>query len=161
MLELTVRVININLPVNHPILKKCRPLYEYSWFIQRIKEHQNAGKSRDEAILLAMKACEQEEIMLDFIREHGTEALNMLYTEFNMEDALEVRYEEGEAAGMKKGEEIGRIRGEEQKAREVIGVLIQRGASDEDIRIIAGCDQPLVDQVRKERSQEADAPLFT
>lgn len=29
----------------------------------------------------------------------------MLYTEFNMEDALEVRYEEGEAAGMKKGEE--------------------------------------------------------
>lgn len=26
MLELTVRVININLPVNHPILKKCRPL---------------------------------------------------------------------------------------------------------------------------------------
>lgn len=49
------------------------------------------------------------------------EALNMLYTEFNMEDALEVRYEEGEA-----------------------------------IRIIAGCDQSLVDQVRKERSQEAD-----
>lgn len=32
MLELTVKVININLPVNHELLKQCRPLYEYSWF---------------------------------------------------------------------------------------------------------------------------------
>lgn len=30
MLELLVTVININLSANHPILQKCRPLYEYS-----------------------------------------------------------------------------------------------------------------------------------
>ena len=33
MLELMVKVININLSVGHPILERCRPLYEYAWFI--------------------------------------------------------------------------------------------------------------------------------
>lgn len=43
MLELKVRIININLPMNHPILERCRPLYEYAWFIQQIKTHQWEG----------------------------------------------------------------------------------------------------------------------
>ena len=33
--------------------------------------------------------------MADFIKEHGSEVENMLFTEFNIDDALEVRYEEG------------------------------------------------------------------
>lgn len=39
MLELSVTVISINLPEGHTILEQCRPLYEYSWFIQRIKDY--------------------------------------------------------------------------------------------------------------------------
>lgn len=107
MLELTVKAININLPTNHPILKKCRPLYEYSWFIQRIREYLLAGASRDEAIIQAITDCEEEGIMVEFVREHGTEAVNMLFTEFNMEDALDVRYEEGVEDGIQKGKAIG------------------------------------------------------
>ena len=42
-----------------------------------------------------MSDCEQKGFLAEFLREHGTEAVNMLFTEFNMEDALEVRYEEG------------------------------------------------------------------
>lgn len=95
MLELTVKVININLPDGHALLARCRPLYEYSWFIQRIKEYMASGMNRDSAITASIKDCEREGIMVDFVRAHGTEAVNMLFTEFNMEDALEVRYEEG------------------------------------------------------------------
>ena len=104
MLELTVKVININLPEAHAILAQCRPLYEYSWFIQRIKEHLASGMNRDDSIISAIKDCEKEGIMVDFVRAHGTEAVNMLFTEFNMEDALEVRYEEGFEDGVEKGE---------------------------------------------------------
>ena len=86
MLELSVKVININLPSNPPILKKCGPLYEYSWFIQQIKNYLVHGKSRDEAIISAMSDCEQKGFLAEFLREHGTEAVNMLFTEFNMED---------------------------------------------------------------------------
>lgn len=95
MLELKVKVININLPVNHKLLKKCRPLYEYSWFIQKIKDYMTIEKNLDKALTRTIEDCEREGIMVDFVRKHGSEAVNMLFTQWNMEDALEVRYEEG------------------------------------------------------------------
>lgn len=119
MLELIVKVININLPSNHPILQQCRPLYEYSWFIQAIKNHMEDGRNRDEAIIRAMADCEHEGILVDFLREHGTEAVNMLFTEFNMEDALEVRFEEGKAEG---------------KAEDILELLTDAGKVSEDLR---------------------------
>ena len=39
MLELKVKVININLSSGHPKLKQCRPIYEYSCFIQKIRDY--------------------------------------------------------------------------------------------------------------------------
>lgn len=119
MLELTVKVININLPVNHPILQRCRPLYEYSWFIQKIREYQEAGTALSEAITHAMKDCEKEGIMADFLRENGSEAVNMLFTEFNMEDALDVRYDEGVQAGIQTGAK--------QKAEEIAVRMLKEG----------------------------------
>ncbi len=100
MLELIVRVININFPVNHPILEKCRPLYEYSWFVQKIREYQEQGMNLTEAISYAMVDGDREGIMTEFMKENGSEAVNMLFTQFNMEDALEVRYEEGIERGI-------------------------------------------------------------
>lgn len=48
-------------------------------------------------------------IMVDFIHAYGTEVINMLFTEFNLEDALEVRgeerYEDGFEDGLIKGRE--------------------------------------------------------
>ncbi|MBT9778083.1 hypothetical protein GPL15_16405 [Clostridium sp. MCC353] len=63
---------------------------------------------------------------MEFLREHGTEASNMLFTEFNMEDALEVRGEEKFEEGMEKGiqvliqafKKLGRSREEAQKELE-------------------------------------------
>ena len=95
MLELSTKVININLPVNHKILGQCRPLYEYSWFIERIKEYIRKGMNRDAAIKCTVKDCEKNGVMTEFMREHGSEVSNMLFTQFNMEDALRVNYEEG------------------------------------------------------------------
>jgi len=50
MLELTVKVININPSAHHPILQECRSIYEYSWFVQRIRDYTRQGDSRDSAI---------------------------------------------------------------------------------------------------------------
>lgn len=104
MLELTVKVININLPIGHKLLEQCRPLYEYSWFIQQIKNYMAEEKNLDKALTKTIHDCEREGIMADFVRKHGTEAVNMIFSQFNMEDALEVRYEEGFEDGFEKGE---------------------------------------------------------
>lgn len=104
MLELTVKAININLPENHAILKKCRPLYEYSWFIQKIRDYLGQKQERDVAVAHAVKDCEREGILADFVKRHGSEVINMLFTQFNMDDALEVRFEEGVEEGREEGE---------------------------------------------------------
>lgn len=148
MLELTVKAININLPANHPILEKCRPLYEYSWFIQKIKEYLKAGKSRDEAIVQAMADCEREGMLVEFLREHGTEAVNMLFTEYNVEDALDVRYEEGIAEGkalgktegIAEGKALGRTEGKNEgmELAKKIYKLLQQGLSVQETAVRLG-----------------------
>lgn len=80
------------------------------------------------------------------MREHGTEAVNMLFTEFNMEDALAVRYEEGKEEGKAEGEAAGKRYGMEL-AKQILDLLRQDlsveetaarlGVSEEDVRHMA------------------------
>lgn len=60
MLQLAVKMININMSAGHPILGKCRSLYEYSYFIQVIRDHIDEGQTRDGAIKRAMEHCVQK-----------------------------------------------------------------------------------------------------
>lgn len=110
MLELKIRMININLPVGHRILKECMPLYEYAWFIERVRTYKKEGMSRDRAIAMAIRDCIREGIFADFVRKYGSEVENMLFTQFNMDDALAVRYEEGVEDGIEQGIEQGEHR---------------------------------------------------
>ncbi len=143
MLELEVKVININLPSGHKLLKECRPMYEYSWFIQRIKEYLTTGWTRDTAITQAVKDCRAEGIMAEFMREHGSEVVNMLYTQWNYDDAVEVEreeaYEDGREAGITigraEGKAEGKIEGKIEEKRQVIYTFLELlGEIPEDIR---------------------------
>ncbi len=129
MLELYVKVININLSAKHPILQKSPSMYEYSAFVQLVRDCLNVGASRDAAIQTAMRTCAKKGIMVDFIRKHGSEVENMLFTEFNMEDALEVRYEEGMEDGIEKGVE----KGERLNLIRLVMRKLQKGKTVEQI----------------------------
>ena len=86
-------------------------MYEYSWFIQRIRNYLSDGWSRDNAITQAVQDCLDNGIMTEFMKEHGSEAVNMLYTQWNWDDAMEVEreeaYEEGKIAGIAEGKNLG------------------------------------------------------
>lgn len=56
----------------------------YAWFIQKIRDYIGQGQERDAAIVQAAKDCEQEGILADFVRKHGSEAINMLFTQFKL-----------------------------------------------------------------------------
>lgn len=103
MLQLIVKMINMNPAANHPILEKSHALNEYAQFVQIIRDHMKNEQNRDAAILKAMEACVRQGIMVDFIRKYGSEVRNMLFTEFNMEDALEVCGEENFERGIQEG----------------------------------------------------------
>ncbi len=116
MLELEVKFININLPSGHKLLKECRPMYEYSRFIQQIKEYLCAGWARDEAITQAVMDCREEGILEEFLKNHGSEVVNMLYTQWNYDDAVAVEREEA----FEDGRTVGLAEGKVAEKRQVI-----------------------------------------
>jgi predicted transposase/invertase (TIGR01784 family) len=102
-LELEVKVININQGRNEKITRRCRTLGGYSAFVMKVQEYVKGGKEREEAIRQGVLYCREHDILKEFFEEHGTEVINMLMTEWNMDDALAVRYEEGIELGLEQG----------------------------------------------------------
>lgn len=133
MLELFVKVININPPAGHAILKRCRPLYEYSWFIQKVKEHTKTEPDRDAAITRAIQDCIKTGIFAEFVQKHGSEAVNMLFTQFNLEDAKKIWYEEAFEDGEEQGLATGRSQGKILSVIELVQRKLRKGKTAETI----------------------------
>jgi len=114
-LELTVKVYNINKGHNEELVNRCAVLREYSAFVYLVKEY---VKSMDlgDAILRAIDDCMRQDILKDFLEQHSQEVYNMLYGDWNMDEALEVRAEEAEAKGIAIGEARGVAIGEARGA---------------------------------------------
>jgi hypothetical protein len=101
-LELIVQVYNVNCGHNPEILKKCKTLDGYSIFIDKIREYQKKRNSLEKAVKNAIEYCTEKNILKKFLEAHSSEVLNMLLTEWNWDEALEVAREEGHEEGMEK-----------------------------------------------------------
>jgi hypothetical protein len=100
LLELVVKVYNINQGRNPQILKKSQSLSEYAAFIARVRKNMPKSKDWEEAVRKAIVYCVKHGIMKNFLEENGSEVINMITTEFSLEDALKIRYEEGVEQGL-------------------------------------------------------------
>jgi len=109
--EFSVRVVNINKGHNPEIMKKSKSIRDYSSLVDYIRQNQRIGMKLDEAVKQAVLICQKEDIMQPFLTKHASEVINMLSTEWNLEDALAVEREESLAEGMEKGMEKGMVNG--------------------------------------------------
>jgi hypothetical protein len=123
-LELTVKVYNINQGHNPEILKKCKTLDNYSIFIDKIREYQKTGLTLEKSFKNAIKYCIENDILKKFLETHSSEAFNMIFTEWNWDDALEVAREEGHEDGLEEGLE---------KSRQYFLELLNQDLSKEEI----------------------------
>jgi hypothetical protein len=125
------KVYNINKGRNAEMAARSPALDGYETFIAEIKDNLNTMGLPD-AIKIAVRNCISKNILVSFLKEHGSEVENMLLTEWNMADALEVRYEEGVATGVEKAW---------KKARKEIFSLWRQGYSiDEAEKLLAKRD---------------------
>jgi len=131
-LELVVKVVNINQGKNESLVKQCKTLAGYSVFISKMREYEKECGNKTEAMTRAIKFCRENNILKSFLEKNGTEVVNMLMTEWNMDDALAVRFEEGREEGREEGIE----KGKEEVARNALA----EGASVEFINKITGLD---------------------
>jgi len=128
-LELIVQVYNINQGHNPEMLKKCETLDNYSVFIDKIKEYQKNGLELEEAVNNAVEYCKENNILKKFLEKHSSEVFNMLLTEWNWDDALEVAREEGREDGIEEGIEKGL-----EKSRQHFLEMINQGLTIEEIK---------------------------
>lgn len=109
-LELVVDVININYDVHNIILDKSNTLNGYSYFVYLVREYQEKFKTKIEksnlleySIKKAIETCIEKNILNDFLKSNGSEVINMLSVEFNLEDAKSVWKQEGIEEGIEIG----------------------------------------------------------
>lgn len=117
-LELVVDVININYDVHNIILDKSNTLNGYSYFVYLVREYQKQFKTKIEksdlleySIKKAIETCIEKNILNDFLKSNGSEVINMLSVEFNLDVAKEVwkeeAFQDGFENGIKQGIEQG------------------------------------------------------
>ena len=99
-IELVVTAFNINYDLPQPVLQHCRYLSDYSTLVGKVKEGIRLGLSRRDAIRRAVKFCLDNGIMGNYLVEHSEEVFNMLALEWNMDDALQARFDEGRDEGI-------------------------------------------------------------
>ena len=143
-MELVVKVININQGKNEAIVQKCKILAQYSAFIAKVREFEKGYGSIEEGLKQAILYCRDNDILKEFLEKHGTEVLNMLFTEWNQEDALAVHYaegrEEGIEWGMERGMERGMEKGREESREEIARNALAKGIPADLIHSITGLD---------------------
>jgi predicted transposase/invertase (TIGR01784 family) len=143
-LELEVKVININHGRNSEIAERCRMLGEYSAFIERVRELEKETGNLDEGFRKAVIYCREHDILKELLEKNATEVMNMLMTEWNWDDALAFRYEEGLEVGREEGMEKGMEAEREQVARNALA----QGVSPELIHTITGLDIEAINSIQ-------------
>jgi len=122
LLELEVKVLNINEGRNEEIVRRCKKLSEYSTFIAKIHAFWDEHGSLEEGVKKAIKYCSKHGIMKDYLEIHGSEVLNMILEEWNTEDAIAFAHEEGR----------------EERDKEIACNLLLEGSTPEFVQKITG-----------------------
>jgi hypothetical protein len=146
-LDLVVRVININQGRNEGIVRRCTVLNGYSAFVARVREYEKELGGKEEALKAAIKYCREHDILKEFLERHSSEVMNMLLTEWNWDDALAVRYEEGREEGIETGREEGLVKGLEKGREETARKALMKGMTPEDVSEITGLDLETVAKI--------------
>ena len=141
-LELIVKVVNINEGRNGAIVKRCKKLAEYSVFVAKARAFVKKLGSREEAVKEAVKYCRKHGILKEFLKLHASEVLGMLFTEWNLEDAIAVAREEAMEDGLEKGRaeglDEGRVEGRTDEKLEIARNLLTEGMTPEFVQKITG-----------------------
>jgi predicted transposase/invertase (TIGR01784 family) len=128
VLELEVKVININDGRNAELVNRCKKLADYSFFVDTVRSFRKEGCNLEEAIKKTIKYCEKHDILKEELEIHGSEVLNMLLEDWNLEDAKKVWCEEAREEGVEEGRKKGRF-----EERQIFLKLLHQGLSVAEI----------------------------
>ncbi len=97
-IEVKVTMININYGHNKDLLNACKPLNEYAWFIDKVRN----GKTNvfEESIDIALTEMPNDFIIKSFLIANRAEVKRMCITEYDESRTLAEQREEGRTEGI-------------------------------------------------------------
>ena len=111
-LEISVKVININVDKENPILQRCKVLKEYSEFIEQVRF--NIECKIPDPFTNAIKQSSKNGFLSDYLQRKSTEVQNMLLMEYDYATDIEVQREEAFEKGVSQGIQQGISQGIQQ-----------------------------------------------
>ena len=135
-LEISVKVININVDKENPILKRCETLKQYSEFIEQVRS--NIENAVSEPFTSAIKEAIKKGFLSDYLNRKSTEVQNMLLAEYDYDTDIAVQRKEAFNDGFSAGEERGISLGAYQKAVETAKNALSMKLTLEQIASLTG-----------------------
>ena len=124
-LEISVKVININVDKENPILKRCEALKEYSEFIEQVRC--NIESAIPEPFTTAIKEAIKKGFLSDYLNRKSTEVQNMLLAEYDYDTDIAVQRKEAFDDGISIGRNEGITLGAQQAKLETAKILKSSG----------------------------------
>ena len=104
-LEVVVSVTNINYNKESEILHTCKPLKEYTLFVEAVRRHTKLDS--ENGFRNAIKECVRNDILREYLQRKSKEVMNMLIAEYDYDVDIAVQREEEREIALKEGEAKG------------------------------------------------------
>ena len=99
-IEVKVTMININYGHNKELLESCKPLNEYSWFVDRVRANQKETDTLEEAVSAAIDGLPDDALIKPFLLANKAEVTRMCITEYDEERTIAEFREEAREEGV-------------------------------------------------------------
>jgi hypothetical protein len=133
-----VRMININRGRSEEIKAACKPLSEYTWIVEAIRRNRHQ-MPLDEAVDMALNNMPGDFIIKPWLEANRKGVRNMLLTEYNEEETMQLFKEEYRKEGRDEGLKEGRDEGLKEgcdKLSSLIKEFIACGKSADIERVV-------------------------
>ena len=110
-IEVWVTCYNVNYDTRKKLLRDCRPLNEYAWFVEETRKNTKAGDELENAINNALSDMPEDFLIKKMLISNKAEVLDMCITEYNEAETFTLFGAQKEAKGRAEGEAIGEARG--------------------------------------------------
>ncbi len=108
VLECCATMLNINYGHNQEIMKRCKRLSDYAFFVQAVRKYLDKGNDIRISVDLAVDECINKGILEDVLRKNRAEVKEMLLTVYNEKQHNRTLREEGREEGRSRVNELNR-----------------------------------------------------
>ena len=112
-----VRMINVNAGRSPKVIGACKPLDEYTWLVNAIREREK-DMTLEAAVDAALDEMPENFLIRPYLEANRVEVKKMLLTEYNETRTMEMFKREGREEGRIEGREEGRVEGRKEGRKE-------------------------------------------